>query len=71
MLLAITHLLPSMRGRALSTGAGELLILQLSLAGTAACWDWICGRNCQLTAFTSCNSVFVSSPHLWTLKLLH
>lgn len=50
MLLAITLLLPSMRSRALSTGAGELLIPQLSLAGTAACWDWICGRNCQLTA---------------------
>lgn len=40
----------SMRGRALSTGAGELLIPQLSLGGTAACWDK-CGRDCQLTLY--------------------
>lgn len=69
MLLTATHLLPSMRGRARSTGAGEILFAQLSLAGTAACWNK-CGRDCQLTALHPV-SVFVSFPYLWTLELLH
>lgn len=40
-LLGVTHLLlPSMRWAELcALGLGELLIPQLSLAGTAVCWD--------------------------------
>lgn len=39
-LLGVAHLLTSMRWAELcALGLGELLIPQLSLAGTAVCWD--------------------------------
>lgn len=65
VLLTVTHLLPGMRGRALSTGAGQLLIAQLSLAGTAACWDK-CGQDCQRPALHPV-TVFLYLPLIFGL----